>query len=191
MNTFLKLLFFAALIAAIAWAVWVLQESEAQQVVVGSPRAGAGNNSLLDDPEISARMDEVFDRVSEEKLSASENGKKFKTWAKWISVVGVFSSVAISGIAAFFGVWKPTSENEGSSKKSTSKPSIAVAVMALLTAACPPISDVAGKESAELFEKTESLQTAISETRSSLYTGDLLKPEILDLLDNLELKADR
>ena len=46
-NTFLKLLFFAALIAAIAWAVWVLQESEAQQVVVGSPRAGAGNNSCL------------------------------------------------------------------------------------------------------------------------------------------------
>ena len=191
MNALLKLLFFAALIAGAIWAVWTLGESDVRPMTGGvAPVGAARGNPILNDPEIAQRMDEVFDHVSAEKLGASANGKKFHTWSKWISIIGVFSSISITGIAAFFGVWKPE-EKDDSAKKSTRKSSIAIAIMALLTSACPPLSEAATKESTQQFEKTDTLQTAISETRSSIYAGDLQKVEVLDLLDKLELKADR
>ena len=151
-----------------------------------------GNAPL--DPDIKARMDEVFDEIETTIKTANNSGKRSANFSYWLGWVSFIASLAILGITVLAKTNASDTRDEASSKTATSKlesKAIATGVLAVIAAVCPPAISKFDSDSTKKYETADLLRNEKSSVRTQVMTGQLAMEKSLELLDRLMDKAGR
>ena len=145
------------------------------------------------DPEITARMDEVFEQTELTIQTANTSGKLMARCSYWLGWIGSFCSWVILGITTLMKNKLPDSKGGESNTAANSKmPSktIATGVLAVVAAVCPVAISKCDLDSALKYEHANTLRDDKSSVRTEVMSG-LAKDKSLALLDKLMDKAGR